>query len=244
MSKIRNVRSSHFQVSAAALAAAIVFVVLVGCGGQGANNASESEEQAAQAEAAQPGKAAKDPGVFSKLLGEPAKKTVTLSAGERIEVQTTNTLSTKSTQSGETFYGHLTKALTVNGVEVAPAGSQVTGQVTSADKGGRVKGVASLALVLNEIKTPSGMTIPIETQAFVAQAKKTPTKDAQKIGIGAGVGAAIGAIAGGGSGALKGAGVGAGAGTGTVLATHGDAAVIPAESVIWFSLANPVSVTL
>jgi hypothetical protein len=63
------------------------------------------------------------------------------------------------------------------------------------------------------------------------------------VGIGAGVGAAIGAIAGGGKGAAIGAGAGGAAGTGTVLATRGDPAVLPSESLITFKLQAPVTVT-
>jgi hypothetical protein len=86
--------------------------------------------------------------------------------------------------------------------------------------------------------------VAIQTSSSGAQAKQTHGEDAKKIGIGAGIGAAIGAIAGGGGGAAKGAAAGAGAGTGAVLATHGDAAVIPAESVLRFELAEPVTVNL
>ncbi len=234
---MRSIRNAQWR---AIWAAAALGTALVGCGEQTA--AVEGD----RIEAPQPGDEASagSGGWLSNLTGGAESRAVTLAAGERIEVQTTNTLSTKSTQSGETFYGHLAKALTVDGAVVAPAGSQVMGRVSSSDPGGRVKGVASLAVVLTEIRTPEGATIPIETRAYVTEAKKTHTKDAQKIGVGAGVGAAIGAVAGGGGGALKGAGVGAGAGTGAVLATRGAPAVIPAESVIWFSLVNDVTVTL
>ncbi len=83
----------------------------------------------------------------------------------------------------------------------------------------------------------------LSTSHFTRQAKSTKGKDAKKIGIGAGVGAAIGAIAGGGKGAAIGAGVGGGAGTGAVLATHGDPAVIGAESRLSFTLREPVTIT-
>ena len=68
-------------------------------------------------------------------------------------------------------------------------------------------------------------------------------KDAAKVGIGAGIGAAIGAIAGGGKGAAIGAGVGGGAGTAGVLLTTGAPAVIGAESVLYFELTAPVTIT-
>ncbi|MCB9386147.1 MAG: hypothetical protein H6509_16170 [Bryobacterales bacterium] len=100
-----------------------------------------------------------------------------------------------------------------------------------------MKGVARIGAQLTEIDGNA-----VATKSYVVVADKTYGKDATKIGIGAGVGAAIGAIAGGGSGAAKGAGVGAGGGTGAVLATRGDPAVIPAESIIWFELESPLTV--
>jgi hypothetical protein len=57
-----------------------------------------------------------------------------------------------------------------------------------------------------------------------------------------GAGAAVGAIAGGGKGAAVGAGVGAAAGVGTAMATRGKPAVIPAETLIQFSLRTPVTI--
>ena len=98
-----------------------------------------------------------------------------------------------------------------------------------------------IGVALTEIAV-NGKTYPMSSGTFVQSAKKTVTKDAQKVGIGAGIGAAIGAIAGGGDGAAKGAGIGAGAGTAAVLGTRGDAAVIPAESVITFTLSESITV--
>jgi len=57
-----------------------------------------------------------------------------------------------------------------------------------------------------------------------------------------GAGAIVGAIAGGGKGAAIGAGAGAATGVGTSMATRGKAAVIPAETLVDFRLAAPVTV--
>ena len=88
----------------------------------------------------------------------------------------------------------------------------------------------------------SGRVVGISTNTITREAKNTKGKDALKIGIGSGIGAAIGAIAGGGKGAAIGAGAGAGAGTGVVLATRGDPAVIPSETVLRFALRAPITV--
>ena len=215
--------------------AAALAVAMVGCSETATTDAGEEASTEAQAEAAEK----KDGGWLSSFSSDPV--TYTLAAGETLVVRTTSTLSTKSNNAGETFTASLEEPLEVDGVLVAPKGSKVTGIVTSSDDGGRVKGVAQIGVALTEIAV-NGKTYPVSSGTFVQSAKKTVTKDAQKVGIGAGIGAAIGAIAGGGDGAAKGAGIGAGAGTAAVLGTRGDAAVIPAETVITFTLSESITV--
>jgi len=230
-------KGQHWQtkivvgVATAALAAG-----MVGCSQTAATDAGEQAGAEAQAAAVEN---KEDSGWLSTFSSDPV--TYTLAAGENLVVRTTSTLSTKSNNAGETFAASLEEPLEVDGVVVAPKGSKVTGIVTSSDDGGRVKGVASIGIALTEIVV-KGKSYAISSGTYVQAAKKTVTKDAQKVGIGAGIGAAIGAIAGGGDGALKGAGIGAGAGTGAVLATKGDPAVIPAESVLNFTLSESITV--
>ena len=183
-------------------------------------------------------------GGWSLLPFGDSKETVVIPAGQTVRIRTASTMSSKTNETGETFVASLEEALTVNGRTVAPAGSRAVGTIAFVERSGRVKGVARMGVKLTEIQGPDGLAIPVATDSYVVVAKKTHTKDAQKIGIGAGVGAAIGAIAGGGDGALKGAGAGAGGGTGAVLATRGDPAVIASESVLTFTLEQQTSVEL
>ena len=62
--------------------------------------------------------------------------------------------------------------------------------------------------------------------------------NAIKIGGGAAAGALIGGLLGGGKGAAIGAGAGAGAGTGVAMLTGKQQAVVPAESVLGFTVAS------
>ena len=173
----------------------------------------------------------------------PAPVTITAAAGQALRVRTASALSTKTAQNGEVFTAVLADPLVVNGVTLAGQGATVTGVVSSSDPGGRVKGVASLAVRLTGLELTNGRTVSLATNSFVKTAPHTKKKDALKVGIGSGIGAAIGAIAGGGKGAAIGAGAGAGAGTGAVLGTRGDPAVIPSESLLTFRLQRPVSMT-
>lgn len=166
----------------------------------------------------------------------------TMPAGTAISIRTHSPLSSKTSKNGSAFEGSLTQPLTVNDHVVAAKGALVEGILIAADEGGRVKGKASLTLGLNRLETTDAGKVNIKTAQVVKEAKSGKKKDAAKVGIAAGIGAAIGAIAGGGKGAAIGAGAGAAGGTGLVFATKGAAAEIPAESVLTFRLAAPVTV--
>ena len=86
--------------------------------------------------------------------------------------------------------------------------------------------------------------IALKTDTYSVDANSTKKKDAVRTGVATGVGALIGGIAGGGKGAAIGAGVGAATGVGVNAATRGAAAVIPAEQLMEFSLAAPVTVVV
>ena len=158
-------------------------------------------------------------------------------------VRTIDSISTKTAKAGDRFEATLHQPLKDGDWIIAPKGSKVIGEVVDADAGGRVKGRATLSLALRSIQTADGEPVAVRTESLSSQAKSSSKKDALKVGIGAGIGAAIGAIAGGGKGAAIGAASGGAAGTGLVLATRGEAAVVPSESLLTFQLAAPVTVT-
>jgi hypothetical protein len=158
-----------------------------------------------------------------------------------LHVRTTNTLSTSANHSGEQFRGSLEEPLLVDGALVAPRGAVISGVIADSDPGGRVKGRARIGVRLTALETGSAPK-EIVTNTVWFEARATKKKDAVKIGVGAGIGAVIGGLVGGGKGAAIGAGAGGGAGTGVVLATRGDPAVIPAESLLTFALATPLTV--
>lgn len=173
----------------------------------------------------------------------PAPPPVVVQAGTHVRVRTGSTLSTKTAVDGQNFVGTLAEPIVVDGVTVAGRGATVAGKVVTADKGGRVKGRASLSVEITSIQLANGRNAAVETGPHTSVAASSAKKDATKVGIGAGLGAAIGAIAGGGKGAAIGAAVGGAAGGGTVLATRGGDAVIPAESVLTFTLQAPLTYT-
>ena len=135
------------------------------------------------------------------------------------------------------------KPVVVAGMEVIPEGATVTGAVVAAERSGRVKGRALIALRFNEV-TVMNTPYRISTERISSEAEATKGKDAKKIAIGAGVGTAIGAIAGGGKGAAIGAGVGGAAGTGAVLATRGEEVTIPAGATLRTTITETVRIVM
>jgi hypothetical protein len=170
-------------------------------------------------------------------------KTVTIPAGTLLTVRIDQTLSSEMNESGDNFRATLDTPLVIDGYVIAERGARAQGRVVEVDRGGRVRGTASMTLELVSVTSSDGQRIRVETASFARQAERSRGRDAAKVGAAAGIGAAIGAIAGGGKGAAIGAGVGAAAGTGGVLATRGGSAEVPAETRVSFRLAQPVTVT-
>jgi hypothetical protein len=108
----------------------------------------------------------------------------------------------------------------VKGETVLPAGAELTGVVTGAERSGRVKGRARVAYRFDTVRL-DGERYEIVTSPISHLAPATKRQDATKIAIGAGAGAVVGALVGGGGGAAKGAAIGGAGGTGVVLATRG-----------------------
>jgi hypothetical protein len=173
----------------------------------------------------------------------PPPQQVTLNAGMLLPVRLIDGLSTERNHPGDTFTGTLDQPLVVDGLVIAERGARVEGRVANTDQGGKVSGVASIAVQLTRIHLSDGQTISVQTDNFERKAEATHKTDAAKVGAGAAIGAIIGAIAGGGKGAAIGAGVGGGAGAGDVLLTRGKPATLPSETKISFRLSAPITVT-
>jgi hypothetical protein len=168
----------------------------------------------------------------------------TIPTGTTIPVRTTAEISTKSMTTGGTFDALLERDLVADGTLLAKAGSSVVCVVANSDPGGKVKGVASMSVRVRSITGANGQPVAIKTSSYSVEAKSTAKKDVARTGIATGAGALICAIAGGGKGAAIGAGVGAAGGTGVAMATRGEAAVIPTETLIEFQLTAPATIVL
>jgi hypothetical protein len=173
----------------------------------------------------------------------PEPQKVTLNAGMLIPVRLVDGLSTERNAPGDLFTATLDKELVVDGFIIAERGARVEGRVVASDRGGRLNGLASIAVELARVHLSDGQWVALPTDSFERRAEPSHRDDAAKIGAGAAIGAVIGAIAGGGKGAAIGAGAGGAAGAGTVAATRGKPATLTSETRLSFRLRSPVTIT-
>jgi hypothetical protein len=153
-------------------------------------------------------------------VGIPTYREITLPAGTTLPLDLKTAVGSDTSQLEDSVRATLRRAITVQGTQVLPAGTEVVGSVTQAERSGRVKGRASVAFRFTALQH-DGERYDIRTASIARLAEATKGADAKKIAIGAGAGAALGAILGGGDGAAKGAAIGGAGGTGVVLATRG-----------------------
>lgn len=162
-------------------------------------------------------------------------------AGTALTVRLGETLSSKTSQDGQSFTGTLVNPVEAGGATVIPAGSSVSGTVVSAKSAGRFKGESLLTLRLDTI-TVKGTQRTIQTSTVSSGQKGKGKRTATMIGGGAGAGALIGGIAGGGKGAAIGALVGGGAGTAGAGLTGNRDVSFGAESAVTFKLSAPLEI--
>jgi hypothetical protein len=170
------------------------------------------------------------------------KRDVTLQAGQSLLVRMIDGVDSSKNHVGDIFHASLETDLNVNGVLVAPKGTDVYGRLASADEGGKFSGKSELQLELTRLVI-DGRDYPLLSSDYNVQGKSRGSDSAKKVGGGAVLGAIIGGIAAGGKGAAIGAAAGGGAGAGVQILTKGQQVKVPSETLLEFRLQQPATVT-
>lgn len=170
---------------------------------------------------------------------KPAVVYYNVKAGEILRVRMNQTISSESARVGDQFSTTVVEPVYAGGVEVIPAGSVVTGRVTTVDRASRKSKAGSIGVHFIAVRLPTGITRTINADLTDASGDEVNSDDEGEvsgrsatkrnvvfIGGGAATGALIGAIAGGGKGAGIGALIGGGLGTAGALFSKGHEAVV------------------
>jgi hypothetical protein len=171
---------------------------------------------------------------------KPKPQPIVVPSGTSITITVGQALSSKTSQTGQTFIGTVAQPVSVGGRTAIPAGSTVSGTVVTAKSKGKIKGQGELDLALTSV-TVRGQSYNIQTGVIDNTVKGKGKRTAVATGGGAAGGALIGGIAGGGKGAGIGALVGAGAGLLGGTLTGNQQIEIPAESALSFRLSSPLT---
>jgi len=208
----------------------VAMAFLAGCGHKPAD-APAAAADASQQPATAP----------SGLDSGTAAPSITLPAGTAIHVRLAETVDTRHKRPGDAFAATLAEPVSVHETAVLPKGTSFEGHVAKAAESGRLKGRALLALTLDSFEL-NGRTYKIDTSVDTRASAGHKKRNGVLIGGGTGLGALIGGLAGGGKGALIGAGAGAAAGTGGAAATGKQDVSFPVETLLTFSLREPVTI--
>ena len=173
----------------------------------------------------------------------PATGPVTLPPGTLLQLRTSEPVDSKRAKDGEPVQFVVIQDVTMGGVLAIPRGAVVHGVIAEHKNvgSGSMGGSSSLALALTSLDL-GGRNYPLQSDLFKV---KAPNKAGQTVGsalTGGVIGTIIGCAVGRGAGCAIGAGAGVAGGTALGAASPGYRAWIPAEALVTFHLAAPITV--
>ena len=163
----------------------------------------------------------------------------TVNSGQIIRVRMDQTITSETARVGDQFATTVVDPIYAGGLEVIPAGSSMTGRVTTVNRASRKSKAGTIGVHFVSLRLPTGIArsingdltdvmnenVSADNEGEVS-GKSATKRNVVFIGGGAAAGALIGAIAGGGKGAGIGAGVGAGLGVAGAFFSKGHEAVV------------------
>ena len=167
-----------------------------------------------------------------------------IAADSVIGLEIEGAISTERAKVEDPVVARVTRDVRVGSRVAIPAGSRANGEVTTVERGGKLKDRARLGVRFTSIVLADGTRVPIQTETIYREGDSPTNESAAKIGGGAIGGAILGGILGGGKGAAIGTIVGAGAGSGAVVAGGRNAATLPSGTPVTVRVHEPVVVTV
>jgi hypothetical protein len=151
------------------------------------------------------------------LATQPAPPSIP--AGTTLRVELDTTLTDKTNKTGDKFTADVKEPIYVNGKQIVPQWSTVSGHIAFLKPSGRVRGKAQMRLVLDNITTPDGVVYPLngtleeaqggvcahtattgktkaDEEGTITGCGKSKKKALEAMGIAGGVGAGAGASVG------------------------------------------------
>jgi hypothetical protein len=159
---------------------AIVSVLSVACGGN-AQHADHAEVRAS-ADGAGTG------GLLERVavaVGVPQYRDVTIPAGTPLRLELSSAVASDSSQVEDAVRAELWQPIAIDGHDVLPAGTNVSGRVTAVQGPGGVEGRARVAFRFDSLSAGAEEYV-IDTAAITRQAEGTNGENATKIALGAG----------------------------------------------------------
>ncbi len=168
----------------------------------------------------------------------------TLPVGTVIDVEMLDGLSSATSQPGDGFRARVTRPVSFDGVNVIPAGAELSGTVTSVKKLAKIGGRAELALEFSRLELPNGHAATLHG-SVLERGKSETGRDVATIGGATAGGAVLGRVL-----SKKqrdrntaiGAVIGAAAGTVIASRTEGEQVELPPGAALSFQLDAPADV--
>lgn len=197
----------------------------------------ETQSTAGPVAGVEPARAPESP---ANVAATPAR--VEIPEGTKIELLLVESVSSQSSQVGESVEAKLAAPIRVDGEIAVPSGTRVVGRVSDAKPLAKIGGQARLAIDFESLEVAPE---PVGIAAFWAREGKSETgRDSATIAAGAAIGTVLGNQAKKNDrGKVIGAIVGAGVGTAVAAATPGEAIELPAGARLELTLRQAVVVS-
>lgn len=184
--------------------------------------------------------------------------TYAIPVGTVLNCRLSETLTTQINNTGQTFSATLSEPVMINGQEVIPMGSIVTGRIASLTRPGRIKGVGEMVLSPETVAMPNGQTFTLNAvllHAYGAPGARVSDSeglvkgpnarqgDFTEIGLGTGGGTFVGALVGGLRGGLIGGLIGGGVTLADRLRRRGPDLALPTGTELKFQLTRQLVIS-